>query len=51
MDGDAFLEYVRSALSPTLTPGDIVILDNLGSHKVDGVEEAILASGATILLN
>ena len=36
-------------MCPTLTPGDIVILDNLGSHKVDGVEEAILATGATVL--
>ena len=49
IDGDAFLEYVRSVLCPTLRPGDIVILDNLGSHKVEGVEEAILASQATVL--
>ena len=49
MDGEVFLEYVRSVLCPTLTPGDIVILDNLGSHKVDGVEQAILATGATVL--
>jgi transposase len=49
MDGDVFLEYVRSVLCPTLTPGDIVILDNLGSHKVDGVEEAILETKATVL--
>jgi transposase len=49
MDGDVFLEYVRSVLSPTLTPGDIVILDNLGSHKVDGVEETILETKATVL--
>lgn len=49
MDGDVFVEYVRSVLCPTLTPGDIVILDNLGSHKVDGVEQAILATGATVL--
>ena len=49
MDGDVFLEYVRSVLCPTLTPGDIVILDNLGSHKVDGVQEAILETKATVL--
>ena len=49
MDGDVFLEYVRSVLYPTLTPGDIVILDNLGSHKVDGVEQAILETKATVL--
>ena len=34
---------------PTLTPGDIVVLDNLGSHKVDGVREAIEAVGAALL--
>jgi transposase len=49
MDGDVFLEYVRSVLCPTLTPGDIVVLDNLASHKVDGVEEAILKTKATVL--
>ena len=49
IDGEAFLAYVRLFLCPTLTTGDIVILDNLGSHKVDGVEEAILAAGATLL--
>ena len=49
MDGDVFLEYVRQVLCPTLTPGDIVILDNLGSHKVDGVEQAILETKATVL--
>jgi transposase len=49
MDGDVFLEYVRSVLCPTLTPGDIVILDNLGSHKVDGVEAAILETQAKVL--
>lgn len=49
MDGDAFLAYVQSFLCPTLSPGDIVILDNLGSHKVEGVEEAIIATGATLL--
>lgn len=49
MDGEVFLEYVRSVLCPTLTPGDTVILDNLGSHKVDGVEQAIVATGASVL--
>jgi transposase len=36
-------------LGPTLQPGDIVILDNLSSYKVSGVEEAIRATGATVL--
>ena len=37
MDGEMFLAYVRQFLCPTLQPGDIVILDNLSSHKVAGV--------------
>ncbi len=49
MDGEMFLAYVREFLCPTLRPGDIVILDNLSSHKVSGVEEAIRATGATLL--
>jgi len=49
MDGEMFLAYVRKFLCPTLRPGDIVILDNLSSHKVAGVEEAITATGATVL--
>ncbi len=48
MDGDAFLVYVRDFLCPTLKPGDIVIADNLGSHKVAGVREAIAAKGAEL---
>ncbi len=48
MDGEAFLAYVRTFLCPTLTPGDIVIADNLSSHKVAGVREAIVANGATM---
>lgn len=48
MDGDVFLAYVTHFLCPTLRPGDIVILDNLSSHKVQGVEEAINAAGATL---
>jgi transposase len=47
MDGEAFLMYVRQCLCPTLKPGDIVIADNLPSHKVAGVREAIEAAGAT----
>lgn len=37
MDGEAFLVYVRRVLVPILTPGDIVIMDNLPAHKVGGV--------------
>jgi transposase len=49
MDGELFLAYVRQFLCPTLRPGDIVILDNLSSHKVAGVKNAIAAVGATML--
>jgi transposase len=49
IDGEMFLACVRKFLCPTLETGDIVILDNLSSHKVAGVEEAILATGATVL--
>jgi len=48
MNGDVFLAYVTHFLCPTLRPGDIVILDNLSSHKVPGVEEAINAVGASL---
>lgn len=48
MDKDAFLVYVREFLCPTLHPGDIVIADNLSSHKNDVVRSAIEAVGATI---
>ena len=48
MDGEAFLAYVRTFLCPTLARGDIVIADNLSSHKVAGVREAIEAKGATM---
>lgn len=48
MDGEAFLVYVRTCLCPTVHPGDIVIADNLRSHKVAGVREAIEVAGATL---
>ena len=49
MNGDAFRAYVEQFLAPTLAPGDIVIMDNLGSHKVSGVCQAIEARGASLL--
>jgi transposase len=48
MDGEAFLAWCRQMLAPALRPGDIVIMDNLASHKVAGVREAIEATGATL---
>ena len=48
MDGEAFLVYVRRVLAPTLTPGDIVVMDNLPAHKMAGVRAAIEAAGAEL---
>jgi transposase len=46
MDGPHFLAYVEQILAPTLKKGQIVFLDNVSTHKVEGVEEAIEARGA-----
>lgn len=48
MTGELFLAYVREFLCPTLAPGDLVIWDNLPSHQVSGVREAIEACGAKV---
>lgn len=48
INGALFLAWVREFLCPSLRAGDIVIADNLSSHKVAGVREAIEAAGATI---
>jgi transposase len=49
MNGEVFLAYVEQILVPTLSPGDIVILDNLSSHKIAGVREAIERCHATLV--
>lgn len=49
MNGTAFLTYLRDVLGPTLAKGDVVIMDNLSTHKVAGVKEAIEATGAKLL--
>jgi len=49
INGETFLAYVEQILVPTLAPGDIVVMDNLGSHKVAGVRQAIEAVGATLI--
>ena len=46
MNGECFRAYVEQVLAPTLQPGDIVVLDNLASHKVTGIRQAIEAAGA-----
>ena len=48
MNGDLFLAYVQQQLVPTLHRGDIVVMDNLSSHKKPGVKEAIEQAGATL---
>lgn len=54
MDGamtkKAFIAYIEQCLAPTLKPGDIVVMDNLSSHKSDAVKQAIEKTGATRLL-
>jgi putative transposase len=49
INGESFRVYVESVLVPTLRPGDIVIMDNLGSHRSDAVRRAIRAAGARLL--
>jgi transposase len=48
IDGESFRTYVERALVPTLRPGDIVIMDNLGSHKGKAVRALIRATGAKL---
>jgi len=49
MEGAMFLAYVKKVLAPELQRGDIVICDNLSSHKVKGVRQAIERAGAQLL--
>jgi transposase len=49
MDGACFLAYVQQFLCPALRPGDIVVMDNLSSHKQQGVVEAIRQVAAEVL--
>jgi transposase len=49
LNGDLFRAYVEQQLTRVLTPGDIVVMDNLSSHKVAGVREAIEGAGATLV--
>jgi transposase len=49
MTGAAFRAYIEQMLAPALAQGDVVVMDNLAAHKVDGVQQAIAAAGASIL--
>jgi len=48
INGESFLAYVEQVLVPTLRPGDIVIIDNLGSHKGKAVRRAVQGAGAKL---
>ena len=49
INGECFLAYVEQSLLPCLKAGDIVIMDNLGSHKADAIRTAIRSAGARLL--
>ena len=48
INGELFLAWVRQSLVPTLRPGEVVVMDNLSSHKTAGVLEAVEAAGASL---
>jgi putative transposase len=50
INGQRFRIYIEKVLAPTLSPGDIVIMDNLGAHKSSAVRQAIRAAGAKLIL-
>lgn len=49
INGASFLAYTQQLLAPTLRKGDIVIMDNLSSHKIKGVTQTIEAAGAKVI--
>jgi len=49
MNGNVFRAYVEQVLAPTLSEGDIVVMDNLPAHKAAGIRDAIEATGATLM--
>ena len=50
MNGEMFVAYVEQFLAPTLSPGDVVVMDDVPGYKVAGMGEAIERIGATCLL-
>jgi len=48
LNGEIFKLYLDQVLGPTLRPGDILIMDNLSSHKVEGVDDLVAARGARL---
>ena len=49
INGQSFLDYVEQFLVPTLSPGDVVIMDNLSSHKRPAIRATIRSVGARLL--
>ena len=49
LNGDIFREYIRQFLVPTLSPGDILVMDNLSSHKVRGIVDMVETVGAQVM--
>ena len=49
ISGEMFLAWITQGLAPTLRPGEVVILDNLATHKIGGIREALEAAGARLL--
>ncbi len=49
-DADIFLAYVEQVMCPALKPGNLVVMDNLSSHKVNEVRQAIEEAGAELLI-
>ena len=47
--GERFKVYLKETLLPTLLPGDILVMDNLGSHKVSGVADMVRSAGVELL--
>lgn len=48
-DAAVFRVYVEKVLLPTLAPGEVVVMDNLGAHKVKGIREAIEGAGGQLI--
>jgi transposase len=49
INGECFLSYVEQVLVPSLKPGDVVVMDNLGSHKAKATRDAIKSAGARLI--
>ena len=49
LNGEVFVQYVRQQLAPSLRPGDLLVMDNLPTHKVRGVADAVHARDARVL--